>query len=68
MEVTGKLLASGFDFAGSQRLYHYRAAVDHFEQVAGSRDVLGRAIAGRVALGSDLEDAVLLVDLKAANL
>jgi hypothetical protein len=66
MEVTRKLLASGcwLRTRSSQWFHHHRAATDGFEEVASSGDVLGHAIARRVALSGDLKKTVVFVDLE----
>ena len=66
MEVTRKLLASGCWLRprSSQWLHQHRAAIDGFEEVARGSDVLGHAIARRVALRGDLKETVVLVDLE----
>jgi hypothetical protein len=66
MEVTRKLLASSCWLRprSSQWLHQHRAAIDGFEEVASSGDVLGHAIARRVALSGDLKKTVVFVDLE----
>jgi hypothetical protein len=66
MEVTRELLASGGwpRPRSSQWFHHHRAAIDRFEEVARGGDVLGHAIARRVALRGDLKETIVLVDLE----